>query len=104
MADAEGNQRPDVAENGLADGEGKLIDILVGEGEAEAVFAGFGQDGRKGVGAETLEFVNEKIKIATVLFRLISSRHGGELELGGQQGTEEVGLVVAQAGPWRGWR
>ncbi len=42
IADAEGDEAADVAEDSLADGERELINVLMAEGEAKAVFAGLG--------------------------------------------------------------
>ena len=65
VADTEGDQGSDVAEDGLPDGQGKLVDVLVGQGQAKPVFAGFGEDGGEGVGAEVLELVDEEVKVAS---------------------------------------
>lgn len=59
VADAEGDEVADVAEDCGADGWGELVDVLVAEGEGEAVFPGFGKDAGEGVGGEVLEFIDE---------------------------------------------
>lgn len=96
VADAEGYQGANVPEDGLADREGELVDVLVRESEAETVFASLGQDGGEGVGAEVLEFIDEQVEVPLLRFGDVSPGHGGELELSGEQGTEKVRFVVAQ--------
>lgn len=97
VAHAEGYEAADVAEDGLADGERELIDILMAEGEAEAVFAGLGEDAGEGIGAEVLEFVDVHEEVSAVGLGNGRPGHGGELELGDEQGAEEIGFVGSHA-------
>jgi hypothetical protein len=96
LADPKSNGAADIPKNRLTDGEGKLIHILVRQGQAEAIFAGLGQKGCKCVGGEVLKFVNEQEKVAAFLLRLVGAVHGRQLELRHQKRTEQIGLVVAQ--------
>ena len=96
VTDAERHQSPDVPEDRLTHRQGKLVDVLVGEREAEPVFAGFGEDGGEGVRAEVLELVDEQMEVAAFRLRDRTARHRGQLELRRQQGTQQVGFVMTQ--------
>ena len=94
--DAERDSRADVAEDGVADGVGHLGNILVGDGEIEAVFARLTKNNGEGVGGEVLELVNIEVEGATVLdIRNIGAGHGGELDLSDEEGAEDAGVVFA---------
>ena len=94
--DAEGDGRADVAEDGVADGVGHLGDVLVGDGEIEAVFAGFGENDSEGVGGEVLELVDIEIEGATVGdVGDVGAGHSGELDFRDEEGAEDAGVVFA---------
>ena len=96
VAYSEGDEGADVAEDCGTDWLGDLFDVLMREGEVEPVFPGFGEDGGKGIGGEILEFIYEQKEVAAVGFWLGGAGHGGELELCGEQGSEQAGFVCAE--------
>jgi hypothetical protein len=63
------------------------------EGQAEAVFAGLGQNRREAVGGEVVELVYEQVEVAAFGFGHVGAGHGRQLESGREQGTEQVGFV-----------
>ena len=65
----------------------------MGAREREAILARFGEHTRKRVGRKILKLVNEKKKILALTFWNIAPRHGCELKLSRQQGTEQVRFV-----------
>jgi hypothetical protein len=81
LADTESNCAADIAKHGLADGEGKLIHVLMRQGQAETIFARLGQQGSKGIGREILKFVNEQEKVAALVLGLFGACHCGQLKL-----------------------
>ena len=93
---AERNSCANVAEDGVADRFGHLGGVLVGNCEVKAVFACLGKDNGEGVGGEVLELVDIKIEWATI-FNVgdVGARHGGELDLGNQEGAEDAGIIFA---------
>ena len=94
--DTEGDGGADVAEDGVADGVGHLGDVLVGNGEVEAVFASFGEDDGEGVGGEVLELVHVEVEGAAVGdIGDVGAAHRGELDLGDEEGAENGGVVFA---------
>ena len=94
--DAEGDGGADVAKDSVTDGVGHLGDVLVGNGEIEAVFAGFGEDDGEGVGGEVLELVNIEIEWAAIGdVGDVGAAHGGELDLGDEEGAEDGGVIFA---------
>lgn len=70
--------------------------VLVGEGEVESVFAGFGKNFDKRAGGEVLEFVNVKIKVFSLFFGNVDAVHGGLLDFGDDHGAEEGGVVFTE--------
>ena len=94
--DAEGDGGADVAEDGVADGVGHLGDVLVGNGEIEAVFASLGEDDGERVGGEVLEFVHVEVE-GTAVGDVgdVGAAHRGELDLGDEEGAENGGVVFA---------
>jgi hypothetical protein len=60
MADSEGDEVSDVAEYRGTDRRGQLIDILVRQGEGEAILACLGEDGGEGFGGEVLELIHHE--------------------------------------------
>jgi hypothetical protein len=97
VADAEGDERADVAEHGLPDGKRELVDVLMREGKAEAILAGFGENGSEGVGGEIVELVDVEKEIAAFVLRLIHAGHGRELELRREERAKQRGFVRAEA-------
>lgn len=96
LPDPEGDERTDIAENGTAHCRRNLLDVLMREREAEAVFARFGEDADEGVGGEVLKFIDEEEEVPALGLWLIYARHGGELELRGEQAADEAGFVGAE--------
>ncbi len=94
-ADAEGDEGADVSKDGLPHSGGELGDVLMAEDQVEAVFAGLSQDRGKGFGREILKLIHEEVEIAPLMFWLSTAGHGSELELGDEQGADQVGFVVA---------
>ena len=91
---AEGDGGTDVAEDGIADGVGHLGDILVGDGEVEAVFAGFGKNDGEGIGGEVLELVDIEIEGAAVGdVGNVGAGHSSELDFGDEEGAKDAGVV-----------
>jgi len=85
VADAKSDQSAGIAKDRLPDFGGKLVKVLMREGQAEAIFAGFGQNRREAVGGEVVELVNEEVEVAPLCLRRVGARHGGELKLRGEQ-------------------
>ena len=96
VADAKSDHGAGVAEHGLPDFGRELVEVLVGEGQAQPILAGFGQNRRKAVGCEVVEFVNEQIEVAAIGFGRVGAGHGAQLKLRGEQGAEQVGFVGAE--------
>ena len=93
-ADAEGDERADIAKDGLPHGGGELGDVLMAQGEIEPVFPRLGEDGGEALGGEVLELIDEEEKVTALVLRLTIAGHGGELELRDEQGAEQVRLVM----------
>ncbi len=71
-----------------------MSSILVGHGEIEAVFSGFGQNDGKRVGGEILEFINIEIERAAILDIFdVRARHGGELNGCNEEGAKNTGVI-----------
>ena len=71
-------------------------DILVSDGEVEAVFASLGENDGEGVGGEVLELVNVEVEWTAVFYvGNVGAGHGGELDLGDKEGAEDAGVVFA---------
>jgi hypothetical protein len=68
----------------------------VRECETQPVFAGLGEDRGKGIGAEVLELVDEKVEVAALGFRPVRPGHRRQLKLRHEQRPKQVGLVVAE--------
>ena len=96
IADTEGNEGADVSKDCTAHRERHLLDVLVCQREAEAVFACLGKNGSEGIGGEVVEFVEEQKEVAPFAFGLVHASHRAELELRGEQATEQVRLVRAK--------
>jgi hypothetical protein len=94
LPNPKGNRAAHVAQNGLPDGQGKLIDILVRQRHAETVFSSFGQQGSKSIGRKILKLINKQEEIAAVIFGLAGACHCRQLELRYQERSEQVGFVV----------
>ena len=94
--DTEGDGGADVTKDGVADGVSHLGDILVGNGEVEAVFARFGEDDGEGVGGEVLELVHVEVE-GTAIGDVgdVGAAHRGELDLSDEEGAENGGVVFA---------
>ena len=56
------DQRAHVAEHGLLDRFGQLVNVLLRQRQAEPVFARLRKNRRKRIGREVLELVNEQVK------------------------------------------
>lgn len=95
LANMEGNYRADVSEDGLPDRQRKLVDVLMRQRQTQPVFSRFRQNRGKRLSGKILEFINKQEKILPLGLRLVRARHGRMLKLGEQQGTEEVGFVMA---------
>ena len=94
--DAEGDGGADVTKDGVAYGVGHLGDVLVGDGEVEAVFASLGENDGKRVGGEVLELVDVEVEWTAVFYvGDVGAGHGGELDLGDEEGAENAGVVFA---------
>ena len=96
VADAKGDHRAGVSKHGLPDFGRKLVKVLMREGETEAIFAGFSQNRRKTVGGEVVEFVNEQVEVSAIRLWRVGARHGCELKLSGEQGSEQIRFVGAE--------
>jgi hypothetical protein len=68
-ADPEGNDRSGVAQHRMANVGLKLVEILVGQREPDAVLAQLGEHVRQGEGGKALEFVDVDEKVPTVIGR-----------------------------------
>src|ERR1700690_4061602 len=95
VADAESYQRPDVPENRMGHALRKLMDILVGEDEAEPILPSFRQYGRENIRREILKFVYIKIEVLAVFFDYILPLQCRKVELRNEHGAEQVRLVLA---------
>ena len=94
--DTEANSGTDVAKDGITDRFGHLRGILVSYGKVEAVFASFGQNNSKGISCEVLELINIEIERATVGdVRDVGTAHGGKLDFGHKEGTQDTSVVFA---------
>ena len=94
---AEAHHGTDVAEHGIADGIAHLRDILVGYGKIETILTSFRQNRREGIGSEVLELVHIEIEWSAVLdVRDVGPRHGGKLDFGDEEGSEDAGIVLSK--------
>lgn len=96
-AGAEDDEGARVAEDGVADGEVELAEVLVGEHHPDAVFAQLGEHGEEGEGGEGLEFVEVAVEGPSVGLRKVRPAEGGEVDAGQQQRAEEGRGVFADA-------
>ena len=93
-ADTKGYHRADVAKDCITDHFAHLGDVLVGDGEVEAVFACLREDGSEGIGGEVLKLIDVEIKWRPVFdIGNIAAAHGGQLDLGDDEGAEDTGIV-----------
>ncbi len=65
-ADLEGDDRADVAEDGVRGLFVELRQVLVGDDQGEAVFAGLAEDAGEAAGGEVLELVDIEAEVAAV--------------------------------------
>ena len=72
-ADLEGDDRVDIAEDGVRGLVVELGQILVGDDEGEAVFAGLAEDAGEAAGGEVLELVDVEAEVAAGGQRVASS-------------------------------
>jgi len=63
LAHPEGDQGSRVPEHGLPHRIGDLIEVLVGEGEAEAILPRLRENGREGIGSKIVELVDEQEEV-----------------------------------------
>ena len=103
VADAEGDQVTDVAEDGVDDARVRdLREELVGEDQADAELAGLGQQRDEALGGERLELVDVDVEQATLLLRQSLAREGRGNELAEQDHAEQSGSSARSGSPWRG--
>ncbi len=93
-ADSEGDERADIAEDGIAHRGRELRDVLVTQCEVEPIFAGFSEDAGKGLSGKVLELIDKQVEVATLGLGLSAAGHGGKLELCHEQRAEQVRFVV----------
>lgn len=96
VAEAEGHEGADVADDGLLDVFRELIDVLVSQVETDTVFADFGEHAGKGIGDDVLEFVDVDVEWRPLLGRDIGAGHGGHLDFGHDKRTKELGIEAAE--------
>jgi len=73
-----------------------LVDVLVGESEAETVLASFGKNFDKRGGGKVLELVDVEEEVTPVVLHHIDTVHGGELDFGDKHGTKESGVIFSK--------
>ena len=67
---------------------------MVGDGEIKTIFTGLGENYRERIGCEILKLVDIEVEWATILdIRDIGAGHGGELNLGDEEGAEDSGVI-----------
>ena len=96
VANAEGNDRPDIAKDCLTQAVWQLIDVLMGDGQVQPVLPRFGENGGKGPRGEVLKLVDVQGEIAAGFLEGITSCHGGKLEIRNQQRTQEIRRLLAK--------
>lgn len=74
----------------------QLSKVLVRDHEAQAVFAGFGEDGFDGVGDVVLELVDIEEEILTILLLHGLATHGRDLHFGNHHHAEELRIEVPE--------
>lgn len=94
-ADLEGDDRTDVAEHGIGGRIVQLLEVLMGDGQAQAILASLAQDRSERAGREVLELVDVEIEVATLGFGDIGSGHGGLLDGRDEKGSQQRGVVFA---------
>src|SRR3989338_423694 len=102
-AGAEYEERPDVAEHGIAHLFFHLFDVLVGQGQREFIFARFTKDIGKCLVHHGLEFVDVEIEprqLCDAGGRLIRARHRREVDLDDEHAPQKrrIGLPHAPLG------
>ena len=86
----------DVAENGLLNLQRYLGDVLVGQNQPQAEFAGFGKNFDKTGCGKILKLVNVKEKFTALAQRHVYPVHGCQLKLGNKHGSQKSGVVLAE--------
>ena len=61
--------------------------------QAQPILAGFSEDGRESFGREIVEFIDVQVKILSLVFRNVGSRHRRQLKLRHEKGAEEIALI-----------
>ncbi len=74
-----------VAEDGVGSRVVELLEVLVGDGQVEAVFAGFAEDRGERAGGEVLELVDVEVDV-------------GLLDGGDEEGSEQGGRCLRRLG------
>ena len=80
-ADLEGDDRADVAEDGVGGLVVELGQILVGDDQGEAVLAGLTEDGGEAAGGEVLELVDVEAEVAAVGLGDVGPGHRSLLDM-----------------------
>ena len=75
-----------VAEDGVGSRVVELLEVLVGDGQVEAVFAGFAEDRGERAGGEVLELVDVEVDV-------------GLLDGGDEEGSEQRGALSSPTRP-----
>ena len=73
---AAGNERAGIAEDGCPQLVGKLVEILVSDGQGQAIFAGLRQNEREALGGEGLKLVGIEMKGPTFRCGCVGSGTG----------------------------
>lgn len=66
----------------------------MGEDESKLVFSGFREDAREAISGKVLKFIHVQIKGSSLVFRKIGATHGGHLELGDADQSQELGVEI----------
>ena len=69
-------------------------DVLVCNGEVQAVFSSLGKNDGEGIGCKVLELVDVKVEWATITdIRDVRTAHGGELDFCDEESAENTSIV-----------
>ena len=72
MTHAERKHGADIPKDRLPDGGGKLVEVLMGKGQAEPVLSGLRQQGGEGIRGEVLELIDEQMEITAFLLQPVA--------------------------------
>ena len=91
-----GDDRAGIAEHRIAEPVGKLVEVLVPDGQREGILARLTENEREALGGERLELVGVEMEHAAIGSRGVGAGEGGLGDGGGEERPEQMGGALAK--------